>query len=171
MLEARALLVGDWMANVRSVHDADSGMLLGKVCRLRLSRCWRRLIHDPPLAVTEAQDESLIFTAQRVWKKSCRTNVLDADGRHVGSSVHFRQFWPLVRIGGRPFSGWIMLDRLDRTVGYVSCKADGGECWNAQAQSIGMIERVEQGQLLHLPDDWNPFARMILLSTLLAVAE
>ncbi len=96
MLEQGALLVrpcaafpagaagGDALALTPglTVHDALSGAALG-VAGWR-GRRWPRWLRRPVLAVHEADDAPLLFTAHRRWGLAPHWEVRDADGGTVG---------------------------------------------------------------------------------------
>jgi hypothetical protein len=115
---------------------------------------WRRWLTPSVLEILESEDESLLCTVQRTWGLRPGWDVFDADARFVGS-IH----------------GAYVLDPFGRALAIfvTSAAADRKSFVDSSQRELGTLLQEERGNCLSfgaaLPD--NPFARMLLLATVL----
>lgn len=92
MLESSSLSLGPWSASSRAilvqhkVRDTETGQCLGLARWLTPPLAgWRGWFRRPILEVVESDDESLLCSLRRCWRPLPLWDVLDADGRFIGS--------------------------------------------------------------------------------------
>jgi len=115
---------------------------------------WRRWFTPAVLEIVESEDESLLCTVQQSWGLRAGWDVFDADNRYVGS-IH----------------GAYVLDPFGRPLAILvsSDTAVQKSFVDASRRELGTLLQDASGDCLSfgtaLPD--NPFARMLLLATVL----
>jgi hypothetical protein len=144
MLERGKLLIRA-VDGTSLIEDVATGESLG-TARPRRSG-W--LPVPPVLEVREAGDAPLLFTVRRAWSLSPRFDVLDAEGRAVGS-----------------VAGAVVADRTGR------CLAVFGPDGTFRTRSglvMGRVARTADGIEVGFGDSTapDPFARMLLLAAAL----
>jgi len=165
VLEQPDLWLGPWSAAASAaaapagtalvISEPESRRPLGMArWRPRPGPFWRRWFTPAVLEVVESADESLLCTVQRSWRLRPCWEVLDADGRYVGSIQGPYVLDPF----GRPLALF-----LSARTGLMKSFVDASSC------EVGTLEQQPGGNRLSfgmaLPD--NPFARMLLLAFVL----
>jgi hypothetical protein len=161
MLEHPILWLGPWRtqsdgtpASCLVISDPQSRRPLGMArWRPHLGPFWRRWFASAFLEIVESEDESLLCTVHRAWRLRPSWEVFDADARYVGS-----------------IQGACVLDPFGyRLAMLVSAAGPVKSFVDASSRELGRFQREEGGNCLSfgtaLQD--NPFARMLLLATVL----
>jgi hypothetical protein len=137
------------------ISEAQSRRPLGMArWRPRLGPFWRRWFTATFLEIVESEDESLLCTVHRAWWLRPSWEVFDADARYVGS-----------------IQGTCVLDPYGHPLAMLVSAAVGSmkRFVDSSSRELGRLQSEADGNCLFfgtaLPD--NPFARMLLLATVL----
>lgn len=161
MLESSTLSLGPWSppsetaSARREIRDAPTGRHLGLARWLIPPRPgWRGWFRLPILEIVESEDESLLCTLRRSWRLLPSWDVLDADGRFVGSTRWGILYDPL----GRRFAEF-----LPPVGDHV------GSFLDPSGQHVGSLIRKDGAlQLAFGPAiQEEPFAKMMVLAAAL----
>jgi hypothetical protein len=140
-----------------TILTADHDRLGQARWRRRPASGWKRWLWRPTLEVVESEDESLLFTARRLWGWSPAWEVRDADehplGRILGASLY---------------------DMLGRRLAALTPESGGSaNVLAADGMVLATLERSDEGPRLTFAAlvEENPFFKMLLLAVALVASS